>query len=104
MDDAPDLPTGRCPVCNTEDTYLGQRTDRDEYFIECLNCGVYMASRKAFRHFEYLRWRAHSDGLERLEQLANYLKKRARGTITKLEYDTWQSLLPAKPGHSDAGS
>ena len=40
MDDAPDLPTGRCPVCNTDDTYLGQRTDRDEYFIECLNCGV----------------------------------------------------------------
>ena len=63
-----------------------------------------MASRKAFRHFEYLRWRAHSDGLERLEQLANYLKRRTRGTITKLEYDTWQSLLPAKPDHSDAGS
>ena len=98
MDDAPVRPpTGRCPVCDAEDTYLGQRLDRDEYFVECLNCGVYNASRKAYRHFEYLRWRANPEGLERLSQLASYLKGRARGTITRLEYDTWHSLLPPSP-------
>ena len=97
MDNGPVLPTGRCPVCDAEDTYLGQRTDRDEYFIECIDCGVYTATRKAFRHFEYLRWRAQADGLERLSELAGYLKRRPRGTQTKLEYDTWQDLLPPKP-------
>jgi hypothetical protein len=94
MDDAPVPPAGRCPICDADDTYLGQRADRDEYFIECLNCGVYMATRKAFRHFEYLRWRAQPEGMARLAALAEYLKKRARGTATRLEYDTWQSLLP----------
>lgn len=98
MDVAPVIPTGRCPVCDAQDTYLGQRADRDDYFVECLNCGVYIATRKAFRHFEYLRWRAQPEGLERLAQLAVYLKNRARGTITKLEYDTWQSLI--KPEHT----
>ncbi len=101
MDDVPVFPTGRCPVCGADDTYLGQRTDRDEYFIECLDCGVYMATRKAFRHFEYLRWRAQPDGLGRLAQLASYLKNRPRGTLTKLEYDTWQDVLPPKPGRTD---
>ena len=99
MDAVPVLPTGRCPVCDADDTYLGQRADRDDYFVECLNCGVYMASRKAFRHFEYLRWRSQADGLERLAELAQYLRTRPRGTITKLEYDTWQNLLPPKPDH-----
>jgi hypothetical protein len=96
MDDAPVLPTGSCPVCDAGDTYIAQRTDRNEYFVECLNCGVYTATRKAYRHFEYLRWRGESAGLERLTQLATFLAKRPRGTVTRLEYETWESLL-SKP-------
>ena len=98
MDTVP-LPTGRCPVCGADDTYLGQRADRNEYFVECLNCGVFTATRKAFRHFEYLRWRADPDGLGRLTRLAEVLRNRTRGTATRLEYDTWQDLL-TKPEHT----
>jgi hypothetical protein len=94
MDDAPVLPTGRCPVCDAEDTYIALRADRNEYFVECLNCGVYSATRKAYRHFEYLGWRGDPAGLDRLTQLAIFLKSRPRGTVTLLDYDTWQSLLP----------
>lgn len=93
MSDAPVIPTGRCPICDADDAYLGQRVDRDEYFVECINCGVYLATRKAFRHFEYLRWRAEHIGLQRLDQLASYLKHRPRGATTRLGYDTWQDLL-----------
>lgn len=93
----PAVPTGRCPICGADDTYIGQREDRDEYFVECLNCGIYTATRKAFRHFEYLRWRTESSGLQRLDQLAAYLTHRPRGTITLLAYDTWHSLLDSKP-------
>lgn len=99
MDAVPSNPTGRCPVCAADDTYLGQRADRSEYFVECLNCGVFTATRKAFRHFEYLRWRSEPDGLERLSRLAEFLRNRKRGTVTRLEYDTWQDLL-AKPEHT----
>ena len=95
MDNAPGLPTGHCPACDAPDTYIAQRADRQEYFIECLNCGVYSATRKAFRHFEYLRWRGDPAGLDRLAQLAALLKNRPRGTVTRLDYDSWQSLLPA---------
>lgn len=94
MDDAPVLPTGRCPICDAEDTYIAQRADRNEYFVECLNCGVYSATRKAYRHFEYLRWRGDPAGLDRLTQMAIFLKRRPRGTVTVLDYDTWQNVLP----------
>jgi hypothetical protein len=97
MSDAPVLPTGRCPICDADDTYIAQRADRDEYFVECLNCGIYSATRKAYRHFEYLRWRGEPAGLERLTQMASVLKDRAPGTLTRLDYDTWQSLLPSPP-------
>ena len=97
MSQAPVIPTGRCPICDADDAYIGQRVDRDEYFVECINCGVYVATRKAFRHFEYLRWRAESSGLQHLEQLAAYLKQFPRGITTRLEYDAWRDLLHDKP-------
>jgi Zn ribbon nucleic-acid-binding protein len=89
----PPIPTGRCPICDANDTYIGRREDRDEYFVECLNCGIYGATRKAFRHFEYLRWRNDPTGLQRLELLAAYLKSRPPGSATRLEYDTWLELI-----------
>jgi Zn ribbon nucleic-acid-binding protein len=97
MSQAPVIPTGRCPICDADDAYMGQRVDCDEYFVECIECGVYLATRKVFRHFEYLRWRAESSGLQRLEQLAAYLNHRPRGTTTRLEYDGWQDLLDDNP-------
>jgi Zn ribbon nucleic-acid-binding protein len=93
MVDVPLLPIGRCPVCDAADAYVDQRLDKDEYFVECVNCGVYHASRKAFRHFEYLRWRADSAGLERLDQLASALRARPEAAQVRLEYDTWHELL-----------
>jgi len=82
-----------CPICNASDAYVDQRLDRDDYFVECVRCGVYHASRKAFRHFEYLRWRAEGAGLERLDKLARALHERPPGAQVRLEYDTWQQLI-----------
>lgn len=88
------LPTLRhCPICDASDAYVGQRLDKDEYFVECIVCGVYRATRKAFRHFEYLRWRGDSAGLERLNRLARALHDVQPGAIVRLDYDTWQQLI-----------
>jgi hypothetical protein len=65
----------------------------DQYYVECVNCRVYCASRRAFRYFEYLRGKADAVSLERLGRLANALKSRDRGGTVQLEYDTWQELL-----------
>jgi hypothetical protein len=93
VENALPIPTGRCPICDARDAYLGHREDRREYFVECVNCGVYSASRKAFRHFEYLRWRGEPAGLDRLDQLATRLKARPPGIVVRLDYDTWHELL-----------
>lgn len=99
QEDEPGTPSGRCPICDAEDAYIAARPDRPEYFVECLNCGVYRASRKAFRHFEYLRWRAEREGLGNLERLASVLKASPRGANIRLEYDNWRQLigLPDEP-------
>ena len=91
-DPIPSAPDGRCPICDAGDAYIGVRIDRD-YFVECLNCGVYRASRKAFRHFEYLRERGEPVGLHKLQRLATWLKARQTGANTHLDYDTWQELI-----------
>jgi hypothetical protein len=96
MAELPNLPIGRCPVCDAKDAYVGQRLDKDEYFVECVNCGVYHASRKVFRHFEYLRWRGEPAGLERLDRLASVLRARPDDSLVRLEYDTWQELLESQ--------
>lgn len=66
--------------------------------MECINCGVYRASRRAFRHFEYLRGKADTESLHYLGQLALTLSRRRRGAAIQLEYDTWRSLLES-PHH-----
>ena len=83
----------KCPVCAATDAFVDRVREGEDYYVECVNCGVYRASRRAFRHFEYLREKADSESLERLELLAQALKRRGRGATIQLEYDTWQTLL-----------
>jgi hypothetical protein len=87
------LPLATCPVCDAPDAYIEQRRDKDDYFVECPRCTVYTASRKAFRHLEYLRWRGEPEGLHRLNRLAHVLKDRRRRATIRLDYDNWQRLL-----------
>ena len=75
------------------DAFIEAVREGDEYYVECVNCHVYRASRRAFRHFEYLRGKSDAESLERLGRLADALKNRARGAAIQLEYDTWQTLL-----------
>ena len=82
-----------CPICGAADAFMEPTRGGDEYYVECANCRVYRASRRAFRHFEYLRGKADTESLERLSRLANVLKNRGRGGAIQLEYDTWQDLL-----------
>jgi hypothetical protein len=89
----PPLPLAACPVCDAPDAYIEQRPDNDDYFVECPRCTVYTATRKAFRHFEYLRWRGEADGLQRLDRLAQALKNRRTKATIRLDYDNWQGLL-----------
>ena len=84
---------GLCPICAATDAFVQQVREGDEYYVECVNCRVYRASRRAFRHFEYLRGKSDADSLDRLGRLAGALKSRGRGGAVQLEYDTWQELL-----------
>jgi hypothetical protein len=84
-----------CPVCAASDAFVEAVRGGDEYYVECVNCRVYRASRRAFRHLEYLRGKGDADSLGRLERLASALNKRSRGAAVQLEYDTWQKLLEA---------
>ena len=83
----------KCPVCAATDAFVDRVREGEDYYVECVNCGVYRASRRAFRHFEYLREKADSESLERLERLAQALRRRGRDAAIQLEYDTWQTLL-----------
>lgn len=85
--------TSTCPVCAATDAFVEAVRDGDEYYVECANCRVYRASRRAFRHLEYLRQKADAESLARLDKLAARLRSRARGATVQLEYDTWQSFL-----------
>jgi hypothetical protein len=82
-----------CPICAAADAFIEPVRDGDEYYVECVNCHVYRASRRAFRHFEYLRGKADTESLARLGRLAEALKSRSRSGAIQLEYDTWQELL-----------
>jgi Zn ribbon nucleic-acid-binding protein len=87
-----DLPirTSVCPVCAAQDAFVDTLRDGDEYYVECVNCGVYRASRRAFRLLQYLRDKAEAYGLRRLDHLAAQLKIRPRDGAAHLEYDTWE--------------
>jgi hypothetical protein len=81
-----------CPICGATDAFVDTLRNGDEYYVECINCNVYRASRRAFRHFEYLRWREDATGLARLNRLAAALRARGRVGAARLEYDTWDEL------------
>jgi Zn ribbon nucleic-acid-binding protein len=85
----------KCPVCDAADAFVDTLREGEEYYVECVNCRVYRASRRAFRHFEYLREKGDTQSLERLGKLAAALKTRGRGAAVHLEYDTWHRLLEA---------
>jgi hypothetical protein len=89
---APLPTTSVCPICADKDAFVEPFPDGDEYYVECVNCNVYRASRKALRHFEYLRWRDDPEGLTRLARLAAALHARGRTIAARLEYDTWNEL------------
>ena len=80
---------GVCPLCAARDAFVDTLRDGDEYYVECLNCGVYRASRRAFRLFQYLRDKGNTASLRRLDRLAMSLRSRPRGATAYLEYDTW---------------
>jgi hypothetical protein len=82
-----------CPVCGAADAFVDRLHEGAEYYVECVNCRVYRASRRAFRHFEYLRGKADAQSLERLERLASVLRQRARGGAVQLDYDNWHELI-----------
>ena len=82
-----------CPVCAAPDAYIETLRNDDEYYVECVNCRVYRASRRAFRLFEYLRERGDAESLRRLGRLAAALRQGPRGRTTYLEYDTWETAL-----------
>lgn len=82
-----------CPVCAAGDAFVDTLREGAEYYVECVNCGVYRASRRAFRLFQYLREKADSQSLIRLDRLAAALKNRPRGMAPQLEYDTWEQGL-----------
>ena len=79
-------------MCAATDAFVDKFLDGDEYYVECVNCKVYRATRRTFRHFEYLRAKGAPDGLARLEKLAAALRARERGAAVRLEYDTWEEL------------
>ena len=80
-------------MCAAPDAFVEREQDGDAYYVECVNCRVYRASRRAFRHLEYLRGKADTESLDRLEKLAAALNRRPRGATVQLEYDTWRTLI-----------
>jgi hypothetical protein len=86
------IPAGLCPLCGATDAFVEVLHEGHQYYVECVNCRVYRASRRAFRHFQYLREKADAAGLRRLERLSTALKRRGRGAAVELHYDSWQKL------------
>ena len=86
------LTPSTCPVCAATDAFVDKFREGDEYYVECVNCKVYRATRRAFRHLEYLREKSDSQALARLSRLAAALRARERGAAIRLEYDTWEEL------------
>jgi hypothetical protein len=79
-----------CPVCAAGDAFVDTLRFGEDYYVECANCGVYRASRRAFRLFHYLRNKGDPISLGRLERLAAALRARPRGLAAYLHYDTWE--------------
>jgi hypothetical protein len=90
-----------CPVCGARDAFIDTMRDGDEYYVECVNCHVYRASRRAFRLFQYLRSKGDPASRARLSRLAGSLHQRGRGAAVQLDYDNWEAF--GTP-HASSGS
>ncbi len=88
----PPAPAGLCPICNATNAYVEALGEREAVFVECVNCRVYRATRKAFRHFEYLRWRQEPAGLAKLARLAAALQNHKPKSPVRLDYETWEAV------------
>lgn len=95
-EDAP-TPAASCPVCNADDAYIEPLPHRDVIFVECVNCRVYLADRKAFRHFQYLRGKGDNVSLSRLKALATFLQKSSRTSAVRLAFDSWAQMVGLDP-------
>jgi len=95
----PDLPLrlSVCPICGDDQAFIERLGLADEYYVECLNCRVYRASRRTLRHFEYLRAKADLKSLQQLDGLATALHQRDRSAAIQLDYDSWQELIGPPP-------
>jgi Zn ribbon nucleic-acid-binding protein len=100
-ENTPGASHARCPICDAPDAFIAPVDAREDFFVECVNCGVYHATRKAFRHFEYLRWRGEPQGLLKLDRLAAMLRTRVTDRLVRLEYDTWHRFIePTAESHN----
>lgn len=79
-------------MCAARDAFVDTISGGDEFYVECVNCHVYRASRRAFRLFQYLRTKADLESLTRLQALADRLKARGGGIAAQLDYDTWERV------------
>lgn len=95
--------THQCPVCGALDAFVDTFRDGDEYYVECVNCHVYRATRKAFRLFQYLRAKGDQDSFRRLARLAERLHAHGRGPAAQLDYENWESFGTAHASHHTEG-
>jgi hypothetical protein len=89
----------QCPVCGAHDAFIDTVGDGSEYYVECAQCHVFRASRRAFRLFQYLRGKGDRQSLQRLQRLAEWLHNRGRSGAVQLDYDTWESLGTPPASH-----
>ena len=92
--------TRECPVCGALDAFIDTMRDGDEYYVECVNCRIYRASRRAFRLFQYLRTKGDAESLQRLRRLADRLHARDGSSAAQLDYENWESFGTARASHS----
>jgi hypothetical protein len=91
-----------CPVCGAHDAFIDTLHKGDEFYVECLNCHVYRASRRAFRLFQYLRDKGDAESLAKLGRLAERLNARGRGGAAQLNYEDWEEFGTARASHSSS--
>jgi hypothetical protein len=91
--------TRECPVCGAHDAFIDTLRDGDEYYVECVRCHVYRATRRAYRLFQYLRTKGDAESRARLGRLAAYLQARGPGAAAQLDYENWEQFGTARASH-----
>jgi hypothetical protein len=86
-------------VCGAHDAFIDTLRGGDEFYVECVNCHVYRATRRAFRLFQYLREKGDVESLARLQGLAARLSARDRSGAAQLNYDDWEEVGTARASH-----